>query len=189
MRSVLRPIQRLYSPARRFSVGFAPRTLDNIVKLPLLEQKEASEVETIWRSYHAEKDLTFADVWQPKEYEAIKAAGQVAPLFIYPVKRPDASFVMLSQVHHNHALFTFLDDYKKNPEAAPYYLALSFYDDFAASKGIVLVRGEITPSTLSEDEAQRLLRLFKTYYKDKPDDVRAFNAGKFDFQTYLENTD
>ncbi|KIJ68792.1 hypothetical protein HYDPIDRAFT_173431 [Hydnomerulius pinastri MD-312] len=51
--------------------------------------------------------------------------------------------------HTSTVLFTPLQEYKLRTSFATPYLVLTFYPDLAQSHGIVLLRGEITPSTTS----------------------------------------
>ena len=73
-------------------------------------------------------------------------------------------FMVISQFQDNHCLFTYLEDYKKNPQTAGKqwcrmflestkkffwvtaepYMALSYFTDFADSKDVVLIRGDFS---------------------------------------------
>ena len=64
-----------------------------------------------------------------------------------------------------HMLFTGLEDYKaRGTQATPYFSA-SFYTEFAESKELVLIRGDIVfTSKLSDEEAKWLLETTLSFY-------------------------
>ena len=62
---------------------------------------------------------------------------------------------------------------------------VSFYDELAAEKGVVLVRGDVTPAALTTAEGATLLALVRKYYLEKPEEVAAFNGGTFDFEKHV----
>lgn len=67
-------------------------------------------------------------------------------------------------------LFTSLQEYKLRQEYATPHLIITHYTDLAQSHGVVLFRGELTPSpsgqstVLSPDDAQRLALLLQQFY-------------------------
>ena len=67
-------------------------------------------------------------------------------------------------------LFTSLQEYKLRQDYATPHLILTHYTDLAQSHGLVLLRGELTPSPsgkstmLSPDNAQRLALLLQQFY-------------------------
>ena len=67
-------------------------------------------------------------------------------------------------------LFTSLQEYKLRQDYATPHLILTHYTDLAQSHGLVLFRGELTPSSsgqspvLSPDNAQRLALLLQQFY-------------------------
>lgn len=64
-----------------------------------------------------------------------------------------------------HMLFTGLEDYKaRGTQAAPYF-TVSYYTEFAESKELVLIRGDVVlPSKLSDEEAKWLLETAQSFY-------------------------
>jgi ATP synthase F1 complex assembly factor 1 len=50
-------------------------------------------------------------------------------------------------------MFTFLEDYKKDPVNAVPYFVLTLFDDFAITKGLVLARGDIVDFKVTKPEA------------------------------------
>lgn len=52
--------------------------------------------------------------------------------------------MLFAQWQDNYCIFTFLDDYRRNPSTAEPYLALTMFDDFLDRKELVLVRGDFS---------------------------------------------
>lgn len=81
-----------------------------------------------------------------------------------------------------HMLFTGLEDYKaKGTQAAPYF-AVTYYNEFAESKDMVLIRGDVVmPSKLSDSEAKWLLETTQSFYVN---DTRYKLVERFNRQTH-----
>lgn len=78
-------------------------------------------------------------------------------------------------------IFTGLEDYKaRGTQAAPYF-TVTFYTDFAESKDLVLIRGDIVfTSKLSDSEAKWLLETAQSFYLN---DVRYKLVERFNKET------
>lgn len=78
-------------------------------------------------------------------------------------------------------LFTGLEDYKaRGTQAAPYF-TVTFYKEFAESKDLVLIRGDIVfTSKLSDNEAKWLMETAQSFYLN---DVRYKLVERFNKQT------
>jgi len=80
---------------------------------------------------------------------------------------------LLSHIHEHsflavqtpHMLFTGLEDYKaRGTQASPYY-TVSFYTEFAESKDLVLIRGDVVfTSKLTDSEAKWLVETAQSFY-------------------------
>lgn len=79
-------------------------------------------------------------------------------------------------------LFTGLDDYKaRGTQAAPYF-TVTYYKEFAESKDVVLIRGDVVfASKLSDEEARRLLETAQSFYLN---DVRYKLVEQFNKETH-----
>lgn len=51
-------------------------------------------------------------------------------------------------------MVTYLEDYKRDPSSAEPYLSLTLFNELVETKGLALIRGEVT-NRLSRDEAKR----------------------------------
>lgn len=80
-----------------------------------------------------------------------------------------------------HIIFTGLEDYKaRGTQAAPYF-TVSYYKEFAESKDLVLIRGDIVfTSKLTDEEAEWLLETTQSFYLN---DVRYKLVERFNRQT------
>lgn len=82
-------------------------------------------------------------------------------------------------------MFTGLEDYKARGTQATPYLTASYYKEFADSKDLVLIRGDVVfTSKLSDSEAKWLLETAQSFYLN---DVRyklveQFNKQARDFE-------
>eukprot|EP00614_Pseudopedinella_elastica_P008576 CAMPEP_0172598654 /NCGR_PEP_ID=MMETSP1068-20121228/18706_1 /TAXON_ID=35684 /ORGANISM="Pseudopedinella elastica, Strain CCMP716" /LENGTH=202 /DNA_ID=CAMNT_0013398609 /DNA_START=162 /DNA_END=771 /DNA_ORIENTATION=+ len=163
------------------------KALDEIVKLDLLANESDERVAEIWTQFHADKEFNFAEVWSTSHFYNFMAAKKSAGrLFIYPVPRNGGHFILLSEVQESHVLFTYLEDYKRDPSGAKPYLVITFYKELK-NRDMVLVRGDITPAALDGAESARLLGLLKDFYIEKTDCVADFNKGKFDFEKHIND--
>lgn len=107
---------------------------------------------------------------------------------MFPVHRGEGEFfTLISQFQMPHLIFTFLDDYRRSPERAEPYMAVTFFTDFMAKKDVVLVRGDFS-GHLKVDDARRLLRLVEHYYVREPRLVEQFNhePDRFDWNRFLQ---
>lgn len=80
-----------------------------------------------------------------------------------------------------HMLFTGLEDYKiRGTQAAPYF-TVTYYKEFAESKGLVLIRGDVVfSSKLGDSDAEWLLETMQSFYLN---DVRYKLVERFNKET------
>lgn len=103
-------------------------------------------------------------------------------------------FPNLQTVQMPHMLFTGLEDYKaRGTQAAPYF-TLSYYTEFAETKDLVLIRGDIVfTSKLSDSEAKWLLETAQSFYLNdtRYKLVELFNkeTSEFEFKDVLQALD
>ncbi|KAJ8599183.1 hypothetical protein CTAYLR_007516 [Chrysophaeum taylorii] len=140
-----------------------PRRLGDIVKLPLLKRETKDRIGEIWKGYHENRTNAVGRAVEAHHASMLLERAIPAPTFLFPVHREGGHFMLLSQFQKNHVLFTYLEDFKKNPAFARPRLTLALHDDLAKDKGIVLLRGDIEPM-LSKPESDHLItQLFDTY--------------------------
>ena len=184
-RSTTRTTRRL---CRHFSFSYpAPRTLDEVVKLDLLKDESPARINEIWQEYHDSKEDVIGASWTTNDYESFLKTGKSASMFVFPVERSDGNFVMLSQVQEKHCILTMLDEYRLNPANAQPWLALTFYDDLAEDKDVVLVRGDVLIPQLTLEEGKRLWGNVRHFYLNETDQVDKFNndPNEFNIDSHL----
>lgn len=80
-----------------------------------------------------------------------------------------------------HILFTGLEDYKARGTQASPYFTISFYPEFAETKDLVLIRGDIVfTSKLNDEEAKWLMETIQSFYLN---DTRFKIVEQFNKQT------
>ncbi|KAI7881347.1 ATP11-domain-containing protein [Lichtheimia hyalospora FSU 10163] len=140
-------------------------TLDKVVKLELLEKEDAETVTKIWTEYHADKDCITAVIPQ-ETYDIIQKRSQQYPLFVVPMPRESGVEFFFMQFNFTQVYFTSLLEYKaKGAEARP-FLTITHYPELADSKGIVLMKGEISdnPRMIDTQNAQFLAFVLQQFY-------------------------
>ncbi|GLE01142.1 hypothetical protein PINS_up009972 [Pythium insidiosum] len=165
----------------------APRTLQQIVKLELLENEEPAEIQRIWENYHAEKDDCIATTMSAAEFNAIKDRARSAPFFVFPVYRQGGFFNMLCQFQDTCFLITYLEAFKENPGLAPPCLTVSLFDNLLDKKELGLIRADVV-NMLDKAESEKLLNQLLASYSDESlfQWVDKFNnrPNEFDFEAY-----
>ena len=144
--------------ARR-AFGFAypcPRRLREIVKVSLFDKESPQVIEEIWKDYHNAKPHTIAKVVPTSLYRQLVHNATHSPMFIYPVPKEGGHFILLSQSQQKSFIFTYLEDYKKNPLSANPYLVITCFDELVDTKGIALIRGDVILG-LSKDEGTTIM--------------------------------
>lgn len=84
-----------------------------------------------------------------------------------------------------HMIITGLEDYKARGTQASPYLTVTYYTEFAETKDIVLVRGDVVfASKLSDSEAEWLLETAQSFYLNdsRYKLVERFNKETRDFE-------
>ncbi|KAJ1822795.1 hypothetical protein LPJ56_000618 [Coemansia sp. RSA 2599] len=141
------------------------KTLDQIMRLDLLEPKDAEEIGHIWNQYHATKNTISAAI--PIEtYRGLLEVARKNPLFVLPLPRDEGVEFFFLQFDHHQVHFTSLIEYKTNTVNARPYLTLTHYTDLAESKGVVLMRGELDSecNLIDTQNAQYLALQMQQFY-------------------------
>ena len=71
---------------------------------------------------------------------------------------------MLAQWQDNVCLFTFLEEYKKNPHSAEPWAAMTMYNELVNTHAVALSRFDYNPLHLSKVEAKHLMELLRIFY-------------------------
>ncbi|XP_031484792.1 uncharacterized protein LOC116253933 isoform X1 [Nymphaea colorata] len=171
----------------RFATGFTPlqfKPLDSIIDTQRVSQYSAEELVKIWDDYHLGRGHVSASVDQ-KLYHLLDQRAITCQHFVIPLPRGSGYTTIFSQAKMPHILFTGLEDYKaRGTQAAPYF-TVTYYKEFAETKGVVLVRGDIVfTSKLSDSEARWLLETTHSFYMNdtRYKLVERFNRETRDFE-------
>jgi hypothetical protein len=89
----------------------------------------------------------------------------------------------------SHFIMAYLEDYKMDPQSATPLLTFSVFDDYASTKEMCLVHGDILNKNIQGDEAYKVVLSLLDHYR-KEDDfslVKSFNEkpDAFDIDDYI----
>mmetsp|Transcript_12433 Transcript_12433/g.12490 ORF Transcript_12433/g.12490 Transcript_12433/m.12490 type:complete len:144 (+) Transcript_12433:144-575(+) len=85
-------------------------------------------------------------------------------IFLFPIRRKNEHFLMISQSVQRLAVFSNFDEFEKNPEECKSNFMVTFFDELKKSKGIIPVKGDIMDNYLSKPECEMLLKNYLDYY-------------------------
>lgn len=57
------------------------------------------------------------------------------PFFIFPVRKATGYYILLCQNQDKSFIYTYLEDYKKDPSNATPYLVITMFDELVFKKG------------------------------------------------------
>jgi len=153
------------------------KSLDSVVKLEMLADKSAKEIEEIWCKHFSSKDAVAA-VIPAQTYKQMQERFQQFNTFLFPLPRDMGYEFFVVQFLNNEAHFTSLINYQAHKENAPECLNMMHYTELAEDKGIVLMVGEYDKDVLSSNEARCLADQVEMYYS-KPSDKKLDLLNKF----------
>ncbi|KAJ2202742.1 hypothetical protein EV180_007582, partial [Coemansia sp. RSA 518] len=145
---------------KRSSQNLPPdvKSLDQVMKLDMLNDKTCDEISEIWTQYHANKDTISAAI-PTATYQQLLQVARKNPIFVLPLPREGQGieFYFL-QFDYHQVHFTSLIEYKTNQSNARPFLTLTHYTDFI-DRGVVLMRGEVDSKNMLNVQAAQLLSL------------------------------
>ncbi|KAL3741768.1 hypothetical protein ACJRO7_017268 [Eucalyptus globulus] len=141
----------------RFATGFAPlerKPLDSIMDVGRVKDRSAEEIASAWDDYHLGRGHVGTSM-KAKLYHLLEQRSVDCRYFVIPLWRGSGYVTMFAQVQMPHMLLTGLEDYKASGTQASPYMTVTFYTEFAESKDLVLIRGDVVfTSKLSDAEAK-----------------------------------
>ncbi|PVU88642.1 hypothetical protein BB559_005481 [Furculomyces boomerangus] len=205
--SVVEKVDSQYKNASRNNLPPNVKSLDQIMKLNLLEDKSAEEIGAIWTTYHSSENKNKNTIWlsaviPSSSYKNIIQNGKQYPIFLLPLPREQGIEFFIVQFDFHQTYFTPLIEYQTKREAARPYLSLVHYTDFIDSKQIVLMRGEITSNGtsgssenlyISPELAQLLILLMQRFYINPSDQRKKLlesftkNPSEFNYNDLIES--
>ncbi|XP_064606637.1 ATP synthase mitochondrial F1 complex assembly factor 1-like isoform X2 [Liolophura sinensis] len=143
--------------------SWPPKTLNEIMKVEMVQDKSAEEVEEIWKQHHLHKDGVFS-VIKKSDFDAMMSNAGEFPTFIYALPRADGYEFILSQFSENNVYFTSLQMFQMLKENAQASLTIAHFTDFKDTKGIVLMAGKFDEKFLNQMEAVNLVKQMALFY-------------------------
>lgn len=167
-----------------FATGFAPlqhKPLGSIIDIQRVENRSPEDIADVWDDYHLGRGHIGTSM-KSNLYHLLLQRASDCRYFVIPLWKGSGYTTMFVQVQMPHMLFTGLEDYKaRGTQAAPYF-TLSYYTEFAETKDLVLIRGDIVfTSKLSDSEAKWLLETTQSFYLN---DVRYKLVERFNKETH-----
>ncbi|KAL7089086.1 hypothetical protein ACP275_13G166700 [Erythranthe tilingii] len=166
-----------------FATGFTPlqpKALESIIDVARAKTKSPEELADIWDDFHLGRGHIGLSM-KAKLYYLLDQRTADCRYFVIPLWKGSGYTTMFVQVQMPHILFTGLEDYKARGTQASPYMTATFYKEFADSKDMVLIRGDIVlTSKLSDAEAKWLLETAQSFYLN---DVRYKLVERFNKQT------
>ncbi|KAM7508451.1 hypothetical protein LguiA_018904 [Lonicera macranthoides] len=179
-----------------FATGFNPlqrKPLDSIIDVQRVQDQAPEEISDVWDDYHLGRGHIGATM-KANLYHLLVQRAAECQYFVIPLWRGSGYTTMFVQVQMPHMLFTGLEDYKaRGTQAAPYF-TISYYTEFAVTKDLVLIRGDIVfTSKLGDSEAKWLLETAQSFYLNdtRYKLVERFNkeTSEFEFKDVLQALD
>ncbi|XP_026398547.1 uncharacterized protein LOC113294372 [Papaver somniferum] len=167
-----------------FASGFTPlqqKPLSSIIDIERAKNFSPEDLADIWDDYHLGRGH-IGITMKAKLYHLMKQRAVTCRHFVIPLWKGTGYVTMFVQVQMPHIIFTGLEDYKaRGTQAAPYFTA-TYFTEFAETKDMVLVRGDILfTSKLTDTEAQWLLEATQAFYLN---DARYKLVEQFNKQTH-----
>ncbi|KAJ3096321.1 hypothetical protein HDU97_006022 [Phlyctochytrium planicorne] len=138
--------------------------LNKIMKVDMLANESPENITEIWNHYHSKRDGFISGVMTGDFYKKFSERAKTFPFFVLPIPRDSGYEFFFMQVAKGNLYFTPLLEYKTKQEHARPHLVLNHFDEFADSKGIVLMNGEIFSKVLKPDDAKILVYLTQMFY-------------------------
>jgi len=132
------------------------KSLNSLVKIDLLNEKSAKEIEEIWCKHFSSKDAVAA-VIPTQTYQVMQDRFKEFNTFLFPLPRDQGYEFFVVQFLNDEAHFTSLINYQAHKENAPECLSMVHYTEMSSDKGIVLMMGEYDKDVLSLSEARSLI--------------------------------
>lgn len=170
-----------------FASGFTPlkpKPLGSIIDIRRAELQSPEDLADIWDDFHLGRGHIGASM-KASLYHLFKQRVADCRYFVMPLRKGSGYTTMFTQVQIPHMIFTGLEDYKaRGTEATPYF-TVSYYTEFAETKDLVLIRGDIVfASKLTDAEAKWLLETTQSFYlnDNRYKLIERFNKQTRDFE-------
>ncbi|KAI5950159.1 hypothetical protein KGF54_005307 [Candida jiufengensis] len=169
------------------------KVLNDFIAVDKAKDLPTYDIKEIWKHRFANKDRTLHATLSAEQFADIYVNAHKYPYFILPLPKPkqdghELEFIQWAFVGPNttHCLITTLAEYKINQEFSRPHTILTFHQEFAHDKDLVLMNGYVEKeSGLTMQEAQVLILNIQTFYsgksKEKLELLKSFNEGSEKF--------
>ncbi|KAI8913213.1 ATP11 protein-domain-containing protein [Gorgonomyces haynaldii] len=138
------------------------KPLDQILNLNKIKLESPETIGEIWNTYHASKECISA-VIPVDTYQKLHEKSKRFPMFVLPLPRDDGYELFLLQFSGHQIYLTTLLEYQTNREGARPQFVITHYTELS-EKGIVLMVGESSSSSLQLKDAQHLVYQIQLFY-------------------------
>ncbi len=164
-----------------------PRTLNEVARVPLLNQESPVKIRQMWLEQFKQRQDVVVGTMALSEFEQFKANTIACPMFLVPIMKANGSggyFNLISQFQDGkHCLLTDLETFRNNPVKASPMMVITVYDELIREKQIALIRGDIINRLdITQEEAGRAIKFLRHCYTNKFPLVQRFNHQPREFE-------
>eukprot|EP01065_Artemidia_motanka_P019432 TRINITY_DN2308_c1_g1_i1.p2 TRINITY_DN2308_c1_g1~~TRINITY_DN2308_c1_g1_i1.p2 ORF type:complete len:215 (+),score=55.69 TRINITY_DN2308_c1_g1_i1:115-759(+) len=170
------------------------KCLDQIVKLHLFEQAAPVDIINMWSMHHEFDFQYWGRVLPAQAYEALQPRMRQCPYFVVPVFRDRGIFNVVTNYHTGHddlVVCAPLGEYQEKGDNATVHMTIQFFTELAKSKGLVLVRCELSDKRMTKQDAMFVTHILLKYYSSPThyQYVETFNKSpnQFNYHNYLRH--
>ena len=99
--------------SKRYFAGYSllgPKSLNEIVKLDILDKEPTEKIKAIWSEYHMSKLDALSGSLKAEEFSKFRSNMTKCPTFVYPCfKSKESYYVLISQFQTNFLAVTYLE--------------------------------------------------------------------------------
>ena len=166
------------------------KSLDSLMKLDELQKLSTPEIMNIWMTHHENVIQYYGRVVSAEAYKQILPRFEKSPYFVIPIFRDTALFNVVSCFDRDLIGVCPLKVWQDKQDSADVHMTIQFFDELAASKGIVLVRAEIKDEIFKKADCAFACTMLLKYYSlpaKYHEWVETFNKSpqSFDYHRYL----
>ena len=173
-------------------LGF--KSLNDIMKLELLDALETREIADIWNQYFSKRSGISGTI-TPQVYARLQETSQRYPFFILPLPKEEGYEFYFLQFSGHQIYLTSLLEYQTHGSFAKPLFIVTHYTDLLSSKNVVLMMGEFgdpDQPRISLQEAQNLVYQIQLFYVTGDDSKRGLleafhdNPKDFDYKRLID---
>ncbi|KNH01726.1 hypothetical protein XU18_5094 [Perkinsela sp. CCAP 1560/4] len=166
------------------------KSLESIVKTNELSKLSSAEIMNIWMMRHENLIQYYGRIVSADAYRALLPRFEKCPYFVIPIFRDTALFNVVTCFDRDLIGVSPLKAWQDKQDATDVHMTIQFFDDFAATKGIVLVRAEIKDEIFKKSDCAFACTMLLKYYSlplKYQEWVETFNKSpqSFDYHRYL----